>query len=123
MKNKILIYPILILGFAMILFGCKKDEDFTNPENLSGTVWNTNTNNEWNWTLKFTSKTMVELWLRDIDTGEYDVDESGLEAEGFYTVEDGILEITSENDDYNGSIDGTIIHLNIYGDLETFTKQ
>lgn len=106
----------------MILSSCKKD-DFTNPENLSGTVWFSDKSGGTYWMLKFKSKTLAELWLHDIHFKDQPEGVDELQAEGIYSIKNSILTIKTSYKEYIGSIEGNTIHLEIYGDMEVFTKE
>lgn len=115
MKNLILItFSVLVL-----FFGCSKDDDFTDPENLSGTEWKSTVEDGYYYLMKFTGKSSYELsefspnyGLDKLESGSYSVDESII----ILHSDDGIIDrVTIEGNKF--------IWYDLYGEDETFIKQ
>lgn len=117
MKNVIVLGLFIV---SILLISCSKNDDFTDPDNLSGTEWKSTIGNQGHYyLLKFIGKTVYELY-------EYEPGEGlGLIERGSYTIEEKniILQLPS------GYLDKIIINGNkliwndLYGNDEIFTKQ
>jgi len=117
MKNTIIMGLFIA---TLTLVSCSKDDDFTDPDNLSGTEWKSTIGNQGHYfLLKFTGKTSFELYeyepLEGLDVifrGSYNIDEKNitLQAIGGYI--------------YKGIINGNKLTLYDFSvDDEIFTKQ
>ncbi len=116
MKNKILIYSILLTGFLFILTSSCNKDDFTNPKNLSGTTWKSQSN----YYLKFASKTTYKFWEEEANTPE----EEWLQWISNYSIIDNTIELLGENDyPYTGTIIDQTIKVFMFGEMEEFVKQ
>ena len=109
--------------FAVITTSCSKDEndDFTKPENLSGTTWKCS---ELDWDedleyakLVFTSTTIVEGWTKYVDEVEHK------DWTGSFTISNDEISISFEGDSFIGIIDGETMTVTIDGETLIFTKQ
>jgi hypothetical protein len=104
---------MIVLISLFLAISCKKDEvvDYTIPANLVGTNWKctlaTSEHNDVEYaTLKFTSATEFENWIKVVGLGEIK------DIAGSYTIEkDTITFNLGENGLLQGSIIGTKISL------------
>lgn len=120
MKNLLFISLTLMV---FLLSSCKKDEDFTDPDKLSGTSWksgNMGTVTEPDYyMLKFTSKTTVELWSKYSGDNIFSKEDSGI-----FTISGTRITFNFEYvGSIEGTIDGTTITIVDGGETGTFIKQ
>ena len=103
----------------ILLTSCKKDEDFTNPNNLSGTSWlseNIGTELQPDYLmLKFTSTSAVELWSKYFGDKTFT-----LEDKGAYTISGTTITIILVD---SGTGNGIIGGKTMTFEGSTFTKQ
>jgi hypothetical protein len=116
---------ILAFVFATVLTtSCSKDEmdDFTNPENISGTTWKCTSGTYWDEDLEyalliFTSTTAVEGWTKYVDEGEQK------DWTGAFSISNDRISITYEDESFTGIIDGKTMNTTIDGGTYIFIKQ
>lgn len=116
---------LLAFVFATILTtSCSKDEidDYTKPENISGTNWKCTSGTDWDEELEyalliFTSKTIVEGWTKYVGYGEHK------DWIGFFSISNDRISITHEDDSFTGIIDGKTMTTTIDGETFVFIKQ
>lgn len=112
MKRTIFIVLISILA---VFSSCKKDDDFTNPDNLAGTEWkslDTDYEDEEYYLFKFTSKTIVEEWTKYKDetklynemSGTYSISGNKITIDFGYTPLAGVIEGKTMNFAYDGAV-------------------
>ena len=122
MKKKIWIYPLLLIVLVLILVnGCKKDDKDVTPDNLAGTNWksfDTDYEDEEYYILKFTSKTIAELWIKD--EGDPELYE---EMDGIYSISGNNITIDFGYDQIMGVIEGKNMSFADDGSVIVFTKQ
>ena len=120
----ILMKRALIIGFCLVtitLLSCSKDDDFTDPDNLSGTEWKSFdvgfAEVEY-YLFKFTSNIKFEFWIKE--KGE-DINKvlSGIYSLSGKTISfdfgDGII--------ISGVIEGSIMNFAYDGCVSVFTKE
>ncbi len=113
------IFIVLLSIFAMFS-SCKKDDD-TNPDSLAGTECkslNTDYDDEEYYLFKFTSKTIVELWVKNEgDPKLY------LEMDGIYSINGNNIAIDFGSKDITGIIEEDTMSFASNGSVVVFTKQ
>jgi hypothetical protein len=116
---------INLIGFFLLIFvfiSCSKDDDFTDPENLSGTEWKSFDvdfpEEEEYYIFKFTSKTVIELWVKEKVGVLYK------EWTGIYTINGKTISIDfGDGDIISGVIEGNKMNFAYDGEIIVFTKQ
>jgi hypothetical protein len=114
---------VIVLGLfvaSIFLISCSKDDDFTDPDNLSGTEWkslNVDTSYEEYYIFKFTSKTIIEFWIKEKDEVLY------IEWSGVYSLSGNTITIDYGDDIVSGVIDGNKMNFAYDGEVMVFTKQ
>lgn len=116
---------LLTIALATALtISCSKDEidDYTNPENLSGTSWKCSSVNTWDESLEyallvFTSKTTVEGWTKTTDQAVQK------DWTGSFTISNDRISISFEDDSITGTIEAEKMNLTIDGELFIFYKE
>jgi hypothetical protein len=119
MKKSILIAFSLMM---LLFFGCSKDDDFTDPENLSGTEWKSFDvdfpDEEDYYIFKFISNTVIELWIKEKEGVLYK------EWTGIYTINGKTISIDfGDGDIISGVIEGNKMNFAYDGEIIVFTKQ
>jgi hypothetical protein len=118
MKKELFIALVLTV---VVFSSCKKDDDFTNPDNLVGTEWkslDTDYSDEEYYLFKFNSKTIVEEWTKNSDeTKLYN------EMSGTYTISGNKITIDFGYTPLEGVIEGKTMNFAYDGGVVAFTKQ
>lgn len=119
--KKLLFITLTLMVF--LLSSCKKNEDFTNPANLTGTSWksdNMGTTSAPDYMmLKFISKTTVEVWFKSYGDATFTMDSSGI-----YTISGNSITIDiGDGHPTTGGIDGNTMTFVENGETIKFTKQ
>ncbi len=107
---------------VLLFFACSKDDDFTDPGNLSGTEWKSLfvefPEEEEYYILKFVSKTIIEFWIKEKEGDLYK------ERTGIYTLNGKTITIDLGDDDLvSGIIEGNKINFIYDGAIIVFVKQ
>ena len=107
---------------VLLFFSCSKDDDFTDPDNLSGTEWKSFDvdfpEEEEYYIFKFTSKTVIELWIKEKGGVLYK------EWTGIYTINGKTISIDfGDGDIISGVIEGNKMNFAYDGEIIVFTKQ
>lgn len=117
---KKLLFIALVLS-SIILSSCNKDEDYTDPDNLAGTEWkslDTEYSDEEYYLFKFTTKTIIEMWIKyEDDTKVYN------EMSGIYSILGNAITINFDGDPVTGVIDGNTMNFAYDGEVITFKRQ
>lgn len=120
---KYLFLSTIVLA-TVLTISCSKDEidDFTNPENLSGTSWKCSSVDIWDESLEyalliFTSKTAVEGWTKNTDQA------AQKDWTGSFTISNDRISISYEDDSLTGIIEGEKMDITIDGETFIFYKQ
>lgn len=120
---------ILAFVFATVLTtSCSKDEidDFTKPENISGTTWKCTSGTDWAEDLEyalliFTSTTVVEGWTKEVAEGKQK------DWTGSFTISNDRISISYSDDGdgetFTGIIEGENMNLTIDEGTYVFSKQ
>lgn len=111
---------IVLISILVVFSSCKKDDDI-NPDNLAGTEWkslNTDYDDEEYYLFKFTSKTIVELWIKN--EGDPKLYE---EMDGIYSITGSNITIDFGYEDITGVIEGKTMSFASDGSVVVFTKQ
>ena len=120
MKN---ILSILML-VALLSSSCSKDDDYTDPKNLSGTEWKyILPQDEWEdeeyHLLKFVSTTKFEFWIKYVDNTELEKETTGL-----YSVSGNNIALDYGGDYLEtGIIEGNTLSFSYDGEVLVFRKQ
>lgn len=106
----------------MLLNSCSKEDDFTKPENLKGTLWKCTQFHPFMedmeyLAMKFISTTKVELSEKEI--GE-PVEQDGVAV---YTISGNTITLISGNEKTTGVIEGETMTFSIEGIAFDFNKQ
>jgi hypothetical protein len=104
---------MIVLISLFLAISCKKDEavDYTIPTNLAGTAWKcipvTSGHNDIEYaTLKFTSTTKFQNWIKVIGLNET------IDSEGSYTIDKNTITFDMGTDGIvQGTINGTAISI------------
>lgn len=115
------LFIALVLS-SFIFSSCKKNDDFTNPDNLFGTEWKSMDSDEGQYDLlKFNSKTEVEYLIQEFPS---DGGKLVTVGEGTYSISGNKIHIDAGNQyELSGTIDGKTMNLDLFGNKKTFTKQ
>lgn len=120
---KKLIFITLTLT-AILFTSCKKDDDYTNPDNLFGTEWKSldvdYSDVEFD-LIKFNSKTDVEYLIQEKANNGGKLLTLG---EGTYSISGNKINIDAGYDyEFSGTINGNSMTLDYYGKKKTFAIQ
>jgi hypothetical protein len=116
---------LLVFVFVTVLAtSCSKDEidDFTKPENISGTIWKCTLAPNWDKDLEyallsFTSSTTVEGWTKYVDKEEQK------DWTGSFSISNDRISISYESETFTGIIVGENINTTIDEETYVFSKQ
>jgi hypothetical protein len=113
---------LALVLIATGILSCSKDDDFTKPENLSGTTWKCTSGDEWDEDLEyallvFISTTEVEGWTKEI--GE----EEEKDWTGTYSITNDKISVEFDEESFTGVINGKKMDTLIEGNSFLFIKQ
>jgi len=114
-----------LIVMLFVVLSCSRDDDFTNPKNLSGTTWKCSSNTGFAVDieyalLKFNSTTIVEGWTKYKDKNEQK------DWTGSFTISDKkiIIDTGDDKETFTGAITGTEMNLTITDNVAfVFVKQ
>lgn len=111
-----LLFIALVLT-TVIFSSCSKKDDLA-TDDLTGTTWKSVDDPDAEYViLKFTSKTVVEIWYKDVGVAEI-----YKEMTGVYSISGNQITINFGEEPFTGGIEGKTMNFSEDGEVMTFTK-